>query len=119
MTNRLPRSSRGTSSTARSPGTRKPSAASPAASRSCRHERGKPTVERFEPAEFLARLLQHVPEPRLHQLRYFGRYSNAARARRSRDDSQARPAVPTCEQEPDTTERRQARRAWAHLIHRV
>lgn len=37
----------------------------------------------FEITEFLARLLQHVPEPRLHQVRYYGHYSNVARARRA------------------------------------
>jgi hypothetical protein len=40
-------------------------------------------VETFEPAEFSARLLQHIPEPRLHQVRYSGRYSRFARAQRN------------------------------------
>ncbi|MGH9380571.1 MAG: IS91 family transposase, partial [Thermoanaerobaculia bacterium] len=83
------------------------------------HDRGKPRAERLEPAEFLARLLQHVPEPRLHQVRYYGRYSNVARARRSLDETNARPAMPPHREEPDTAERRQARRAWAQLIRRV
>ncbi len=34
-----------------------------------------------KPVDFLARLLMHVPEPRLHTIRYYGRYSNVARAR--------------------------------------
>ena len=42
----------------------------------------KARSELFEPADFLARLLQHVPEPRLHQVRYYGHDSNVARARR-------------------------------------
>ena len=43
----------------------------------------RPAVESFAAADFLALLLQHVPEPRLHQVRYYGHYSNVARARRA------------------------------------
>ena len=49
-------------------------------------------VETFEATDFLARLLQHVPEPRLHQVRYYGHYSNVARAQRT-GRSAALPAV--------------------------
>lgn len=34
-----------------------------------RHASGPAAVERFAPADFLALALQHVPEPRLHQVR--------------------------------------------------
>lgn len=82
------------------------------------HEHREPGAQSFEPEEFLARLLQHVPEPRLHQVRYYGRYSNAARARCRARDLEAQPAVAPHD-DPDTSERRQARRAWAQLIRRV
>ena len=34
----------------------------------------------FDPAEFLARVIMHIPEPRRHLVRYYGAYSNVARA---------------------------------------
>ncbi|HUF78352.1 MAG TPA: transposase [Thermoanaerobaculia bacterium] len=37
-----------------------------------------PREHTFERNELLARLLQHVPEPRLHQVRYYGYYSNVS-----------------------------------------
>jgi len=33
-------------------------------------------------AEFLARVLMHIPEPRRHLVRYYGWYSNVSRGRR-------------------------------------
>ncbi|MDQ2915370.1 MAG: transposase, partial [Chloroflexota bacterium] len=48
-----------------------------------RHASVPDAVERFAAADLLALVLQHVPAPRLHQVRYYGRYSNAARARRA------------------------------------
>jgi hypothetical protein len=38
--------------------------------------------ELVDPADFLARVLMHVPEPRRHRVRYYGRYSNASRGKR-------------------------------------
>jgi len=34
--------------------------------------------ERFDPLDFVARLLLHAPEPRLHTARYYGAYSSVA-----------------------------------------
>jgi hypothetical protein len=42
-----------------------------------RHMRG--AEETIDPAEFLARVLMHIPEPRRHLVRYYGRYSNTSR----------------------------------------
>jgi hypothetical protein len=48
-----------------------------------RHKRAaSPRGESFDPRDLLARLLMHIPAPRLHLVRYYGRYSNVARARR-------------------------------------
>ena len=48
-----------------------------------RHERAtKRRGEAFDAHDFLARLLQHIPAPRLHLVRYYGHYANAARAKR-------------------------------------
>jgi hypothetical protein len=40
----------------------------------------------IDPAEFLARVIMHIPEPRRHLVRYYGAYSNVARGRRRRQD---------------------------------
>jgi hypothetical protein len=36
----------------------------------------------FDSMDFLARLLMHIPQPKLHTVRYYGEYSSVARARR-------------------------------------
>jgi hypothetical protein len=81
-----------------------------------------PCEQTFEMGEFLARLLQHVPEPRLHQVRYYGYYSNVARAKRAAEREGA-PASPGAEEvavaEPAAAERRRLRRSWAQLIRRI
>ena len=86
------------------------------------HPRGE---ERVDALEYLARAIAHIPEPRLHTLRYMGRYSNVARGRRRKErDPELEPrsqAAPERE-EPDglsAADRRARRRAWAHLIRRV
>ncbi len=69
--------------------------------------------------DFLARLLMHIPQPKLHTVRYYGEYSSVARARRragavSEEESSADPTVL-----PSTAERRRLRRAWAQMIRRI
>lgn len=36
----------------------------------------------FDPAEFLARVITHIPDPRRHLVRYYGWYSNVSRGKR-------------------------------------
>ena len=36
----------------------------------------------FDAMDFLARLLMHIPQPKLHTVRYYGEYLSVARARR-------------------------------------
>ena len=43
-------------------------------------------VETFDPAEFLARVVMHIPEPRRHLVRYYGWYSNVSRGKRRRQE---------------------------------
>jgi hypothetical protein len=74
---------------------------------------GNPTVE------FLARLLQHVPEPRLRQVRYYGYYSNVVRARRAESEDGAEIAREAEAPAPGAAERRRLRRSWAQLIRRI
>jgi len=83
--------------------------------------RGEP----FDPVELLARLLMHVPAPRLHLVRYYGHYAHVARGRRRRAASQA-PArgevavdAPSPDDGPSRAHRRRLRRGWAQLIRRI
>ena len=46
-----------------------------------RHEQRLPE-ERFDPLEFIARLVLHIAEPKRHLIRYFGAYASIVRARR-------------------------------------
>ena len=84
-------------------------------------------AEAFEPAEFLARVIMHVPEPRRHLVRYYGWYSNVSRGKRRRQDEAGIGAAPpdgrhfpsasaARDHSPDA---RALRRSWAQLIKRV
>lgn len=41
-------------------------------------------AEVFDPAEFLARVIMHIPEPSRHLVRYYGEHSNVSRGKRRR-----------------------------------
>lgn len=84
--------------------------------KSTRPEGGEPT---FETTEFLARLLQHVPQPRLHQVRYYGYYANLARARRAEGAADPTTALEAETPAPGAAERRRRRPSWAQLIRRI
>lgn len=84
--------------------------------KSTRPEGGEPT---FETTEFLARLLQHVPQPRLHQVRYYGYYANLARARRAEGAADPTTALEAETPAPGAAERRRLRPSWAQLIRRI
>jgi hypothetical protein len=92
-----------------------------------RHKQAtRPHGEAFDRRDLLARLLMHVPEPRLHLVRYYGHYSSAARAQRPTEDTageaaaeSTNTATTSAEQEPSSAERRRLRRQWARLIRRI
>jgi putative transposase len=74
----------------------------------------------FDAMDFLARLLMHIPQPKLHTVRYYGEYSSVARARRRAEKAQAQEkADGAATVLPFTAERRRLRRAWAQRIQRV
>jgi hypothetical protein len=91
-------------------------------------------AEAFEPAEFLARVIMHIPEPKRHLVRYYGTYSNVSRGysnvsrgKRRRqveatigaapgDGRHTSSASADRDQSPDA---RALRRSWAQLIKRV
>jgi hypothetical protein len=90
-----------------------------------RHKRAKrPADELFDPQDLLARLLMHIPAPRLHVVRYYGHYASAARARRRRDGEDEGEAATTSPKPADddptsSAHRRRLRRQWAQMIRRV
>ncbi len=84
-------------------------------------------AETFDPAEFLARVIMHIPEPRRHLVRYYGWYSNVSRGKRARqveavtdtgpcDGEQARSTPSDRDHSPDG---HALRRSWAQLIKRI
>jgi hypothetical protein len=90
-----------------------------------RHKRAnRPRAELFDRHDLLARLLMHIPAPRLHVVRYYGHYSSSVRARRRRDDEASEAETATVSQSPEeqavsATQRRRLRRQWARMIRRV
>ena len=78
--------------------------------------------ERIGALEFLARVIAHIPPPRVHLIRYFGHYSNVSRGRRGKGKEE--PLTPGQPKERDDdgltdAQRRARRREWARLIRRV
>ena len=55
---------------------------------------GSCSYSSFGPAEFLARVIMHIPEPRRHLVRYYGAYSNVSRGKRRRQGEAATGAAP-------------------------
>jgi hypothetical protein len=89
-----------------------------------RHKRSRRSGgEAYDAPDFLARLLMHIPAPRLHLVRYYGHYANAARARRRKMVEEATTPEGTESTRgdaiPSSAERRRLRRGWAQLIRRV
>jgi hypothetical protein len=82
-------------------------------------------IETFDPAEFLARVIMHIPEPRRHLVRYYGWYSNVSRGRRRKADAEHEGAVTADAGAPSRAARdeirdgRALRRSWAQLIKRI
>jgi len=86
---------------------------------------GESELEAFEPAEFLARVIMHIPEPRRHLVRYYGWYSNVSRGKRRKTEGvgggvgggQAGPASRAARAQ--ARDARALRRSWAKLIKRI
>ena len=76
--------------------------------------------EVFDLLEFLAEITQHIPDPGMQMIRYYGWYSNRARGdrARSRNDSTDAPEDTLIDDE-DTPYRKLCRMRWAALIKRV
>ena len=84
-------------------------------------------ADAFDPAEFLARVIMHIPEPRRHLVRYYRAHSNVLRGKRRRHDEAAMDAArpdgrlgPSASADRDhSPDARALRRSWAQLIKRV
>jgi len=80
-------------------------------------------AEAFDPAEFLARVIMHIPQPRRHLVRYYGWYSNVCRGKRRKAEAEngevggAGPASRAARAEARNA--RALRRSWAQLIKRI
>jgi hypothetical protein len=73
----------------------------------------QPASVSWDVLEFIARVVDHLPEPSQQMTRYWGFYANAARGKRRKAGEQ--PGA----KEPVDTFTRQARLSWAKLIQRV
>jgi len=78
--------------------------------------------ERVDALEFLARVIAHIPPPRVHLIRYLGHYSNVSRGRRRKGrEAPLTPGRSGSYEDDGLTDaqRRARRREWARLIRRV
>jgi hypothetical protein len=74
----------------------------------------------FDPLEFIAEITQHIPDPGMQMVRYYGWYSNKMRGQRAKIAATATPDSATIEiEDEDTPYRKLARMRWAALIKRV
>ncbi len=86
---------------------------------------GEREVEAFDPGEFLARVIMHVPEPRRHLVRYYGWYSNVSRGRRQQAEAEtgevggADAGLASRAARAEARDSRAMRRSWAKLIKRI
>jgi len=87
-----------------------------------KRDRGLGKTQTFDPLDFLARMLMHIPEPRLHTTFFYGWYSNATRGRRRKlaeQDSPETEDASSQEDPPNAAERRRLRRLWANMLRRI
>jgi hypothetical protein len=75
----------------------------------------------LEPLEFIARLVQHIPDVRERQVLYYGVYANASKRlpRRRTKNGQGGEVDVLMPVEESTPFQRQQRIKWAQLIRRV
>ena len=82
-------------------------------------------LETFDAADFLARVIMHIPDPRRHLVRYYGWYSNVSRGKRKRalesrfPDPGPAPSFLLEEAQARSPEARALRRSSAQMIKRV
>ncbi|MFH1706673.1 MAG: transposase, partial [Planctomycetota bacterium] len=72
---------------------------------------------RFDPLDFIAQIVLHIPDVHEKTVIYYGWYSNRTRARRAKQDQAGAPATHAPAGEPKLP--LAVRRAWAAMIKRV
>ena len=75
--------------------------------------------EVFDPLEFLAEITQHIPDPGMQMIRYYGWYSNKMRGQRAKAANTAAASEEIAIDDEDTPYRKLCRMRWAALIKRV
>ena len=82
---------------------------------------GSSSPERIDAIEYVARVLSQIPEPRKHQVRYYGYYSCAARGKRLKDPLRSQEGSTSVHpNEPDPPPQTAAlRKRWADLLRRI
>jgi len=84
-----------------------------------------PDGETLEVFEFIARVLTQIPEPRKHNVHYYGAYASRSRALRKKRGLHLEPTsrnrADATTDEPELTSKHRAalRKRWANLIRRV
>ncbi len=73
----------------------------------------------FQPLDFLAELVQHIPNKGEHLIRYYGHYSNKARGMRVRQNMESTDRQPPSPNPQKTETSRLDRRRWAMLIKQI
>ena len=70
-------------------------------------------VESMDPREWLARMADHIPDPRRHRTLFYAYYANRVRG----DRAALEPGEPTVEEQP--AKKRRCSASWARLISKV
>ena len=74
----------------------------------------------FDPLDFRAEVTQHIPDPGMQMVRYYGWYSNKMRGQRAKRAESAKPDTATIDiDDEDTDYRKLCRMRWASLVKRV
>jgi hypothetical protein len=86
----------------------------------CHRSGPLPRITNWDVLEFIARVVDHIPEPSQQMTRYWGFYANAARGkRRKKADEGEQASAGSKREDTDDDFTRQARLSWAKLIRRV
>jgi hypothetical protein len=88
------------------------------AARPTRRSGPRPTTASWDVLEFIARVVDHIPEPSQQMTRYWGWYANAARGKRCKADEQAGAGPKQAGEHSADAFTPQARLSWAKLIRR-
>ncbi|MGB6361685.1 MAG: transposase [Thermoanaerobaculia bacterium] len=78
-----------------------------------------PSTTNWDVLEFIARVVEHIPEPSQQMTRYWGFYANAARGKRRKVEEEEPTSTRSSPEDTDDDCTRQARLSWAKLFRRV